>query len=106
MMVPANRSRSAMVLQRLGLLACLAGAAGCATAGFANRGVQAEQAGDFDLAVVEYTRAVQQKPDDRAARLALDRARLRAAQEHHTRGRRFIYASKLDEALAKAKAML
>ena len=57
MMVPANRSRSAMVLQRLGLLACLAGAAGCATAGFANRGVQAEQAGDFDLAVVEYTRA-------------------------------------------------
>ena len=101
MMVPANRSRSAMVLQRLGLLACLAGAAGCATAGFANRGVQAEQAGDFDLAVVEYTRAVQQKPDDRAARLALDRARLRAAQEHHTRGRRFIYASKLDEALVE-----
>ena len=101
MMVPANRSRSAMVLRRLGLLACLAGAAGCATAGFANRGVQAEQAGDFDLAVVEYTRAVQQKPDDRAARLALDRARLRAAQEHHTRGRRFIYASKLDEALVE-----
>ena len=54
MMVPANRSRFAMVLRRLGLLACLAGAAGCATAGFANRGVQAEQAGDFDLAVVEY----------------------------------------------------
>ena len=101
MMVPASRSRSAMVLRHLGLLACLAGAAGCATAGFARRGGLAEQAGDFDLAVVEYTRAVQQKPADRAARLALDRARLRAAQEHHTRGRRFVYAGKLDEALVE-----
>ena len=101
MMVPASRTRSSKVLRHLGLLACLAGATGCASAGLAGRGVQAEQAGDFDLAVVEYTRAVQQKPADRATRQALDRARLRAAQEHHTRGRRFVYASKLDEALVE-----
>ena len=33
-------------------------------------------------AVVEYTKAVRANPDDRTARLALERARLRASQEH------------------------
>ncbi|MGE3344739.1 MAG: secretin N-terminal domain-containing protein [Vicinamibacterales bacterium] len=50
---------------------------------------------------MEYAKAVQQKPGDRAARLALDRAKLRAAQDHFTKGRRFAFSGKLDEALVE-----
>ena len=40
------------------------------------------QRANYDLAVVEYTKAVRANPNDDNARLALDRAKLRAAQEH------------------------
>ena len=68
---------------------CLALAAGCATAAGPGlrAGERAEIARNYDLAVVEYTKAVRANPDDDNARLALDRARLRASQEHAFRGR-------------------
>ena len=59
---------------------------GCATASSMRSGQAAERFQDYDRAVVEYTKAVRAKPDDRAARLALDRARLRASQAHYFRG--------------------
>ena len=76
-------------------------AIGCATGGFAVRGLQAEQAGDYDVAVVEYAKALQKDPTDRSARQALERAKLRASQEHFTRGRRLAFTTKLDEALVE-----
>jgi general secretion pathway protein D len=82
------------------LVLCLL-AAGCASSGALHRASDAEQRQDYDLAVVEYTKAVRLHPDDTNARLALDRAKLRASQDHFARGRRFAAAGKLDQALVE-----
>ena len=76
--------RVAAAVTTLLLSVCLAG---CAT-GARERARTAEQSEDFDLAVVEFTRALQDRPDDRFLRRDLERAKLRAAQHHYTRGRR------------------
>jgi general secretion pathway protein D len=62
-------------------------------------GQRAEQAQDYDRAVVEYTKFLREHPDDRTARQALERVKLRASQEHYTRGRRLSTVGKIDEAL-------
>ena len=72
--------------------------AGCAT-GARDRARRAEQAENFDEAVVEYTRALQVRPGDRMLRRDLERAQLRAAQHHYTRGRRYASLGDYDEAL-------
>jgi general secretion pathway protein D len=74
-------------------------AAACATSGALRAGQSAERAHDYDRAVVEYTKAVRARPDNTAARLALDRAKVRAAQEHFFRGRRFLAAERYEDAL-------
>ena len=84
----------------LSLLLTLATTA-CATTGAFRAGERAERAQDFDLAVVEYTKALRATPDDREARAALDRARLRAAQEHFQRGRRLSAEERHEEALVE-----
>ena len=63
----------------------MAGACASAT-GPMKAGQQAEFASDYDRAVVEYTRALKEDPDNLDAHLALDRAKLRAAEMHFTRG--------------------
>ena len=73
----------------------------CATTTGLRGGEQAELAQDYDRAVVEYTRALERRPDDRAAQQGLDRSRLRAAQDHYTRGRRLYGAANLNEALVE-----
>ena len=60
-----------------------------------------KSAKNYDLAVVEYTKAVRANPDDNDARLALDRARLRAAQEHAFRARTLAGAERYEEALGE-----
>jgi general secretion pathway protein D len=64
-------------------------------------GERAELAQDYDRAVIEYTRALQTDPDNPDARQGLERARLRAAQDHFTRGRRHHAAGRLEEALVE-----
>jgi general secretion pathway protein D len=81
-----------------GLLAVLLFTAGCATGGL-REGRKAERAEDYDRAVVEYTKAVRARPDDRGARVALERVKLRAAQEHFFRGRRLSQVERHEEAL-------
>ncbi len=76
-----------------------ASAASCATGAALRSGRRAEQAQDYDLAVVEYTKALRQHPDDRNARQSLERVKLRSAQEHYSRARRLYTVGKLDEAL-------
>ena len=73
--------------------------AGCATSSALREARRAERAEDYDRAVVEYTKAVRAKPDDRSARLALDRVKIRASQEHLFRGRRLAAAERYEEAL-------
>ncbi|MEQ1573027.1 MAG: secretin N-terminal domain-containing protein [Vicinamibacterales bacterium] len=75
--------------------------AGCATGGAIRSGQRAEQAQDYDRAVIEYTKVLKAQPDNRAVRQALDRAKMRAAQDHFSRGRRLASTGKLDEALVE-----
>ena len=71
---------------------------GCAT-GARERARSAEQAENFDVAVVQYTQALQDRPGDRALQRDLERAKLRAAQHHYTQGRRYVDLGDYDEAL-------
>ena len=77
----------------------LALAAGCVTGGAFRAGQRAERVQDYDLAVVEYNKAVRANPNDRHARAALERARLRASEEHFHRGRRLAAAERHEEAV-------
>jgi general secretion pathway protein D len=75
--------------------------ASCASSGAMRRARDAERRQDYDAAVVEYTKAVRRKPDDLTARLSLDRAKLRASQEHFTTARRLAALGKLEDALVE-----
>lgn len=97
---PAARHRAAPALRLLALAAALA-LGGCATSGALKAGTTAERQQDWDKAVIEYTKAVREDPEDKLARLSLDRAKLRAAEEHATRGRRLASLGKLEEALVE-----
>ena len=79
----ADVTRRAIVL----LVLSAAFASGCATTAGMGRGHRAEQAQDYDRAVVEYTNVVRANPANVGARAALERAKLRASQEHAIRGR-------------------
>ena len=81
--------------------ALLAGllAASCASSGALTQARTAERQQDYDLAVAEYTKAARAKPDDRAIRLALDRATLRDSQDHFARARRHAATGRTEEAL-------
>jgi general secretion pathway protein D len=90
---PVRRAATAL----LALLLLGASLAGCAT-GARERARSAEQAENFDMAVAEYTRALQDRPGDRALQRDLQRAELRAAQRHYTLGRRYTDLGNYDEA--------
>ena len=94
-----SRASAARTLSLLALVALVVG--GCAASGALRHGRDAEQAQDYDLAVVEYTKAVRLKPSNTTARLALDRAKLRAATDHYNKGRRLSATGKYDEALVE-----
>jgi general secretion pathway protein D len=75
--------------------------AGCATSAALRAGQRAEALQDFDRAVVEYTKVLREKPDNRDARQGLERTKVRSSLEHLTRGRRYENSGRLDEALVE-----
>ena len=75
--------------------------ASCATSATMRAARQAEALQDYDRAIVQYTKVLQQHPDDANARRALERAKLRSAQDHFARGRQFEASDKLDQALVE-----
>ena len=83
------------------LIVCLVAivASGCATTAALRAGERAEQLQDYDRAVVEYTKVLKANPNDYNTRLALDRAKTRASQEHAFRARRFASAERYEEAM-------
>jgi tetratricopeptide (TPR) repeat protein len=90
------------ICRRVALLLLLpALVAGCASSAALRRGREAERHQDYDLAVVEFTKAVRLNSSDNEARFGLERAKLRASQDHFTHGRRLAAAGKLDEALVE-----
>ncbi|MFI5179037.1 MAG: secretin N-terminal domain-containing protein [Vicinamibacterales bacterium] len=99
--MPSNRGphRPGHRVLCVALLCALAG--GCAESGALHRGQAAERRQDYDLAVVEFTKALRLRPDDVEARASLERAKLRASQDHFTKGRRLAATGKLDVALAE-----
>jgi general secretion pathway protein D len=74
---------------------------GCVTSSAFRAGQRAETAQDYDLAVVEYTKATRANPDNLTTRLALGRARSRASQEHYFRGRRLAASERYEDALVE-----
>ena len=82
------------------LVACFA-AAGCAASTGLRHGREAELAQDYDRAVVEYTTVVRANPSNRDARAALERVKLRAAQEHTARARRYAGLERYEEAVVE-----
>jgi general secretion pathway protein D len=88
---------------RLALGVCLAAvlASGCAASTALRAGERAEQAKDYDRAIAEYTNALRVNPHDYDTRLALDRAKMRASQEHALQARRLAAAERFEEALVE-----
>jgi general secretion pathway protein D len=84
-------------------VAVIATVSGCVTSAALREARRAEERQDYDVAVVEYTRAVQQDPDNVNARTGLQRARLRASQDHFTRARRHVANRRLEEAVTEYK---
>ena len=72
---------------------------GCAAGRAFRRGQDAARAGDWDQAVVEYTRAVQANPDKPEYKIQLERAMQSAAQAHISRAREAEEKDALDLAL-------
>jgi len=73
----------------------------CASSSSMHLAQQADQAQDYDRAVVEYTKVVRAHPENREARASLERAKLRAAQEHTNRGRRLAGLERFEEAVVE-----
>ena len=63
---------------------------GCATSSAFRAGETAERRQDYDKAVLEYSKALKESPNNLDYRKSLERARLRASQEHTTSGRRLV----------------
>lgn len=92
----ARRLSAAAALAAAGL----ALAAGCATTA-TDRARTAELAENFDEAVIEYTQALEERPDDRDLQRGLQRAKLRAAQYHRTEGLRLAGLGNHEDALVE-----
>ena len=73
--------------------------AACATSDALQQARTADRLRDFDLAVAEYTRALRENPQNREARVGLDRARLQAAEAHFVAGRQLKAEGRYDDAL-------
>ncbi len=74
---------------------------GCAAATASRSGRDAELRQDYDRAVVEYTKALRLNPNDGGARSGLQRAKIRASEDHLQRARRLAATAKLDEAVVE-----
>ena len=83
-----------------GVCACLALNA-CAATTARRQAELAEGQQDFDRAVIEYTKLVRERPNDRIARASLEQAKLRAAQGHFTTARRLAAIGRFEDALAE-----
>jgi general secretion pathway protein D len=91
--------RQARTLVAVVLVSACLGA--CATSAAFRRGLDAEQRQDYDRAVAEYSQALRLSPDNTDARLGLERARMRASQDHFVKGRRLAALGRFDEALVE-----
>jgi general secretion pathway protein D len=83
------------------LLLAAAFSAACATSNALHRGQSAEFRRDYDLAVVEFTKALRLDPNSGSAREGLERAKARATEDHLQKARRFAALGKFEEAVVE-----
>jgi general secretion pathway protein D len=76
---------------------------GCAGARAFRKGQEATRAGNWDQAVAEYTKAVQENPNRADYKITLERATQNAAREHITRAQELEKNDQLDLALIEYK---
>jgi type II secretory pathway component GspD/PulD (secretin) len=79
---------------------------GCAAGRAFRKGDEAARAGDWDAAVVQYTRAVQERPDKAEYKIALERATQTASRNHLSRAHELEESDQLDAALLEYKRAL
>ena len=84
-------------LRALVLLGAGLGAMACASSGAFRLGEKAERGQDYTTAVLQYSRALKLDPENRIYRASLERARLRASDEHAAAGRRFAARGQLKQ---------
>jgi general secretion pathway protein D len=101
-MVPAPNNGFSR-LSRIALTAALAVAlTACASSGASIRLARAAEASqNYDVAVAEYAKLLRDDPESREARQGLERAKLRASQDHFTKARRLASTGELEEALVE-----
>ncbi len=87
-----------VVLVVLGVLV-----SGCAAGRAFRKGQEAERVGDFDTAVAEFTRAVQENPTRAEFRISLERATQNASREHIVKAHELELNDQLDAALLEYK---
>jgi general secretion pathway protein D len=80
--------------------------AGCATSAAFRAGEKAESRQDYDRAVLEYSKAHQQDPNNIHYRKGLERSRLRAAEAHALAARRLASRRMFKEALDEYRLAL
>ena len=73
----------------------------CASRGSLRTASDAEAVQNYDLAVAEYTKILRANPANREAQQGIERAKLRASQDHFTAARRQSAAGKLEAALVE-----
>jgi general secretion pathway protein D len=78
-------------------------AAACASSSAFRAGERAEAHHDYDRAVLEYSRAVQQRPSEPRYRRRLELARVRASEEHTHAARRLLGRGLHKEAIEELK---
>jgi general secretion pathway protein D len=73
----------------------------CASSGSIRVARNAEAQQNYDIAVAEYTKLLRENPGSREARAGLERAKLRASQDHFTKARRLSSTGSLEESLVE-----
>lgn len=93
-------SKIRVVTVRLTILLLLAGAVASCTSHLASRQAEiAAQRGDWDQAVLEYMKAVEQSPENLAYKTSLMRAKIKASQIHFEKGQEYEKAGVIERAL-------
>src|SRR5687768_3404569 len=100
-MVPVPNSSLAGCVRVALAVALISISVSCASSRSIRMARAAESSQNYDVAVAEYTKLLRDNPNSREARQGLERAKLRAAQDHHSKGRRLTATGKLEEALAE-----
>jgi general secretion pathway protein D len=103
--VGPQRSKEKMKRFATTVLLCVL-LAGCAAGRAFRRGEEAARTGDWDTAVLHYTRAVQEAPERPDYKIKLERAMQNAAAEHLSRAREFEQRDQLDQALREYRKTL